>query len=109
VPIQAQPPLPPPDTRVYVTPDAGVYADPAILRPGYPIQGSVRLINPTSTDLAIKQTTDWFDASGLHITTVLSAPERMVVPRLGDAYIKLVAPTPNAVQFQVRVEPDLIN
>jgi hypothetical protein len=60
----------------------------------------------TASDLPVKQTTMWFNSIGQIINTLLSRPERMIVPRFGDAYVELIAPTPDALMFQVRVEAD---
>lgn len=92
------------DPRVFVTQDAGVAAERLIVTQKKPIQGSLRIVNTTSEDLPISQTTTWFDFTGLPIRTLLSSPERMVVPRYGDAYIKLISPSPSAVDFNVRIE-----
>jgi hypothetical protein len=70
------------------------------------VRGNIRLINTTSTDLPIKQTTTWFNSVGQNINTLLSKPEKMVVPRFGDAYVDLIAPTPDAVMFKVFVDAD---
>lgn len=99
---------PPPlgDPRVYLTPDAGVFADPLIVVPGPPLRASVRLVNPGSSDRPVIQSTDWANADGMPVHSLLSAPQRLTVPRYGDATIELIAPNPAALQFRVRVEPD---
>jgi uncharacterized protein YcfL len=99
--------LPPPaDPYVRVTPDAGVVAEPALVAALTPMQASIRLVNTSSVDRPVLQTTDWNDAAGLPVRSLLSAPQRLTVPRFGDATILLIAPSPAAVQFRVRVEPD---
>lgn len=100
---------PPPllgDPRVVLTPDANVLADAPIVVEGALLSVSVRLVNPSNRDRPVIETTDWKDAAGQPIRTLLSAPQRLTVPRYGDAEILAVAPTPNAVQFRIRVEPD---
>lgn len=100
-------PAPPRDLRVMLTPDAGVYADAPHVVPGTLLEASLRLVNPSPQDRPVVQTTDWIDAAGLIIQTLLSTPQRLTVPRYGDAVIRVIAPTPAAVQFRIRVEPDL--
>ena len=102
----APPPPQPADPYVYLTPDAGVYAEPTIMAAEAPLRASIRLLNPTGVDRPVLQTTEWNDAAGLPVPTLLSAPQRLTVPRFGDATIRLIAPNPAAVQFRVRVEPD---
>ena len=94
------------DPRVEITPNTGVSLDRIQVNAIGPVRGNIRLINSTSTDLPIKQTTTWFNSIGQMINTLLSRPEKMIVPRFGDAYVELIAPTPDAVMFQVRVEAD---
>ena len=94
------------DPRVEITPNTGVILDRIQVNAIGPVRGNIRLINSTSTDLPIKQTTTWFNSIGQMINTLLSRPEKMIVPRFGDAYVELIAPTPDAVMFQVRVEAD---
>lgn len=91
---------------MFLAPDAGVFADPAVVLAGPLLRASVRLVNPSSTDRAVLQTTDWVNASGLPVRTLLSAPQRLTVPRFGDATISVIAPNAAASQFRVRVEPD---
>lgn len=90
-----------------VTPDAGVYAEGPVVVPGPSLRAAVRLVNPGPADRPVLHTTDWIGASGLPVRTSMSRPQRLVVPRFGDATIAVTAPTPAAVQFRVRVEPDL--
>ncbi len=97
---------PPADPYVQVTPDAGVVAEPALVAPETPLRASIRLVNRSAVDRPVLQTTDWNDAGGLPVRSLLSAPQRLTVPRFGDATILLIAPNPAAVQFRVRVEPD---
>lgn len=99
-------PPPPGDPRVYLTPDAGIYADPPIVAAGPPLRASVRLVNPGSSDRPVLQSTDWANADGMPVRSLLSLPQRLTVPRYGDATIELIAPNPAALQFRVRVEPD---
>jgi hypothetical protein len=94
------------DPRVEITPNTGVILDRIQVNAIGPVRGNIRLINSTSTDVPIKQTTTWFNSIGQVINTLLSRPEKMIVPRFGDAYVELIAPTPDAVMFQVRVEAD---
>lgn len=94
------------DPRVEIAPDTGVVLDLIQVDAFGPIRGNIRLINTTGSDLPIKQTTTWFSSIGQIINTLLSKPEKMVVPRFGDAYVDLIAPTPDAVMFKVRVEAD---
>jgi uncharacterized protein YcfL len=98
---------PPGDPYVYLTPDAGVSAEPTVFAAEAPLRrASIRLVNPTGVDRPVIQTTEWNDAAGLPVPTLLSAPQRLTVPRFGDATIHLIAPNPTAVQFRVRVESD---
>jgi hypothetical protein len=94
------------DPRVEITPNTGVILDRIQVNAIGPVRGNIRLINTTGTDLPIKQTTTWFNSIGQNINTLLSRPEKMIVPRFGDAYVELIAPTPDAMMFQVRVEAD---
>ena len=94
------------DPRVEITPNTGVILDRIQVNAVGPVRGNIRLINTTGTDLPIKQTTTWLNSIGQIINTLLSRPEKMIVPRFGDAYVELIAPTPDAVMFQVRVEAD---
>ena len=94
------------DPRVQIAPNTNVILDRIQVNAIGPVRGNIRLINMTATDLPIKQTTMWFNSIGQNINTLLSRPEKMVVPRFGDAYVELIAPTPDAVMFQVRVEAD---
>ena len=94
------------DPRVEITPNTGVILDRIQVNAIGPVRGNIRLINSTSTDLPIKQTTTWFNSIGQMINTLLSRPEKMIVPRFGDAYVELIAPTPDALMFRVRVEAD---
>lgn len=102
-------PLPPTDPRVFLTPDAGVLADPPLVVPGTLMRATVRLVNPSPSDRPIIETTDWVNAAGLPIRTLLSAPQRLTVPRFGDSTVEVIAPNASAVQFRVRVEPDYSN
>ncbi|MBC7800004.1 MAG: hypothetical protein H7Z10_05235 [Gemmatimonadaceae bacterium] len=101
------PPAPPGDPRVFLTPDAGVFADPPIVAFGPELRGSVRLVNPGPNDRPVIQTTEWANASGMPVRSLLSTPQRLTVPRFGDATIQVIAPSRAAVQFRIRVEPDL--
>jgi len=94
------------DPRVEITPNTGVILDRIQVNAIGPVRGNIRLINTTDTDLPIKQTTTWFNAIGQNINTLLSRPEKMIVPRFGDAYVELISTTPDALMFQVRVEAD---
>ena len=94
------------DPRVEITPHTGVILDRIQVNAIGPVRGNIRLINTTGTDLPIKQTTTWFNSIGQNINTLLSRPEKMIVPRFGDAYVELIAPTPDALMFKVRVEAD---
>ena len=94
------------DPRVQIAPNTNVILDRIQVNAIGPVRGNVRLINTMDADLPIKQTTTWFNSIGQNINTLLSRPEKMIVPRFGDAYVELIAPTPDAVMFQVRVEAD---
>lgn len=94
------------DPRVEIAPNTGVILDRIQVNVIGTVRGNIRLINTTGTDLPIKQTTTWFNSVGQNINTLLSKPEKMVVPRFGDAYVDLIAPTPDAVMFQVFVDAD---
>jgi uncharacterized protein YcfL len=89
-----------------LTPDAAVLADPPVVTEEPPLRAAIRLVNPTTADRPVLQTTDWFNAEGMSVRTLLSSPQRLTVPRHGDATIRLIAPNPTAVQFRTRVEPD---
>jgi uncharacterized protein YcfL len=97
---------PPADPNVTLTPDAGLIAEPTIVVAEAPMRASIRLVNTSGVDRPVLQTTDWNDAAGLPVRSLLSAPQRLTVPRFGDATILLIAPNPAAVQFRLRVEPD---
>ena len=104
------PPAPPVrDPRVQLTPDLGLLADPVVMAPGPGVRGQVRLVNPSSTDRSVIQTTEWASATGMPVRSILSSPRRLTVPRFGDAVIEVIAPNPQAIRFQVRVEPDYAN
>lgn len=99
-------PMAPSDPRVFLTPDAAVSADPPIVTNGPLLRASIRLVNPTAVDRPVVQTTDWLNAAGMPLRSLASAPQRLTVPRFGDATIQLIAPNPAAIQFRTRVEPD---
>lgn len=107
----APPPLPSPpsDPRVVLTPDLGLLADPVVIAPGLVVRAQVRLVNPTKIDRPVVAITDWATASGMPVRTLLSAPRRFIVPRFGNAMVEVLAPSPQAVQFRIRVEPDYSN
>ena len=92
---------------MFLTPDAGVLAEPPTVVAGPLLRASVRLVNPTGADRPVIGTTDWATASGMPVRSLLSAPQRLTVPRFGDATIQAIAPTQAAVLFHIRVEPDL--
>lgn len=103
--------LPPPrasaDPRVSVVEGSSVFAGvPVLTREGGLLRLSVRLENPLPTDARIVQTTDWFEASGQPIRSLLSSPQQLTVPAHGDAIIERVAPRSDAADFRMRVEPD---
>ncbi len=103
----AAPPTPPAgDPRITLTPNAGVFADPPVVTLGPPLRASIRLINPSSVDLRVVQTTDWFKDDGSPVRSILSTPQHFTVPRFGDAMIPLVSPAPAATNFHIRVESD---
>lgn len=94
------------DPRVSVTPDARVFAEDLIVVEGSPLRVSVRLVNTSGIDRPVIETTDWRNAAGQPIRSLMSAPQRLTVPRHGDAAISKIAPNADAVQFRIRVEPD---
>jgi hypothetical protein len=96
----------PSDPRIFLTPDVAVLADPPVVSLGPPLRASIRLVNPSSADRPVLQTTDWVNAAGMPLRTLLSTPQRLTVPGYGDTTIRLIAPSPLAVQFHTRVEPD---
>jgi uncharacterized protein YcfL len=96
----------PTDPRVFLTPDAGVLAEPPVVVAAPMLRVSVRLVNPTGADRPVLQTVDWTNAEGLPVRSLMSRPQRLTVPRYGDATISFIAPTPAATQFRIRVEPD---
>jgi hypothetical protein len=100
------PVAPPSDPRVFLSPEAAVPADPPVVLPGPPLRASIRPVNPSNADRPVLQTTDWVNAAGILLRTLLSTPQRLTVPGYGDATILLIAPSPLAVQFHTRVEPD---
>ena len=102
-------PPPPTDPRVVIVPSAGVVADPPIVAvEGDLLRVSVRLVDPAGADARVMAQTDWFDAMGRPLPSVMSAPQRMVVPALGDAWVRGVAPNGAATGFRLRVEPDVV-
>jgi uncharacterized protein DUF1425 len=102
----AAPPPPPGDPRVQLTPDAGVSADSPRIVSGPLLRASIRLVNSSPADRPVLQTTDWTDVNKLPVRTLMSAPQRLTVPRFGDATIQVIAPNPKAVNFHTRIEPD---
>lgn len=94
------------DPRIEITPDARVFADPPIVIGGSLLRVSVRIANPSSTDRPVMETTDWQNLAGQPIRSLMSAPQRLTIPRYGDASISKIAPNPDAVQFHIRIEPD---
>ena len=109
----AAPPPPPGDPRVQLTPDAGVSADSPVMGVGPLLGGaeqlvrvSIRLVNPGPVDRPVLQTTDWTDIDEMPVRTLMSAPQRLTVPRFGDATIQVIAPNPKAVNFHTRIEAD---
>lgn len=83
-----------------------MFADAPIVGPGPSLRAAVRLVNPSGVDRPVIETTDWVTAAGMPVRSLLSAPQRLTVPRYGDATIQVIAPNPAAVQFRIRVEPD---
>ena len=79
----ATPAPPPGDPHVYLTPDAGVSADPPIIVAGPLLRASIRLVNTSPADRPVVQTTDWTTDIGMPVRTLLSAPIRLTVPRYG--------------------------
>jgi hypothetical protein len=53
--------------------------------------------------------TEWTDAAARPISSSMSVPRRMTVPRFGDALVDSLAPRADAVNFRVTVAPDLAN
>jgi hypothetical protein len=79
---------------------------PPIIVAGPLLRVSIRLVNPSPADRPVLQTTDWTDVNKLPVRTLMSAPQRLTVPRFGDATIQVIAPNPRAVNFNTRIEPD---
>ncbi len=106
-PAASLPPRASADPRVTVTDGSGVFAGPPLVtREGGLLRLSVRLENPWPMDARIVQTTDWFEASGHPIRSLLSAPQVLTVAAHGDAVVERIAPRPEAVDFRMHVEPD---
>jgi hypothetical protein len=104
----AAPAVPSSDPRVVVLADSGV----AVPQPPHVSVNetgithvSLELANPTGHDLVVEATTDWFDNDLHAIGSLLSAPKRLAVPRLGTAELELVSPAPRAVTFRVHIAP----
>jgi uncharacterized protein YcfL len=92
---------------VTVTDGSGVVAGPPLVtREGGLLRLSVRLENPWPTDARIILTTNWSEASGQPIRSLLSAPRTLTVAAHADAIVERIAPRPEAVDFRMHVEPD---
>jgi hypothetical protein len=100
---------PPPaiDPRVAITPDLPIVAEaPNVTTSAGLMRVTLRLVNSTPQDLPVLAITDWTDREGQPISTIMSAPIRLTVPRFGDAVVDRIAPRDSAVIFHIRVEPD---
>ena len=84
-----------------------MFAEAPTVVPGPLLRAAVRLVNPSGMDRPVVQTTDWVNAAGMPVRSLLSTPQRLTVPRYGDATIQVIAPNPAALQFRIRVEPDV--
>lgn len=104
------PPPPPPqavDPRVSVAPGMPLaVGNPQVSTQNGLMRTTLALRNVTDRDLPILVTTDWLDAQGRPMPTVMSLPQRMTVPRYGDAVVDSLAPHPSAAGFHIRLEPD---
>jgi hypothetical protein len=90
-----------------MTPDLPLVADaPSVTTSAGLIRVTLRLMNGTPQDLPILTITDWFDEQGRPISSLMSAPMRLTVPRDGDAMIDRLAPRPSAISFRIHIEPD---
>lgn len=95
------------DPRVVIAPDAKLVAGPPIVTRGDSgLEVSLELENPTPSDMAVLVTTDWFDAAGRPVETVMSLPRRVTVPRFADSFVRGIAPTTSVSGFRIHVEPD---
>jgi hypothetical protein len=95
------------DPRVFITPDLPLAAAAPIVSRGVSgLEVSLRLLNPTPVDFAVLATTDWIDAAGRPVDTVISRPRRITVPRFGDATVQSTAPKESVSDFRIRIEPD---
>jgi hypothetical protein len=100
---------PPPaaDPRVVVTPDLPIAAQaPNVTTSAGLMHVTLRLMNSMPQDQPVLATTDWVDQEGQPISSIMSAPVRLTVPRFGDAAVDRIAPRPSAADFRIRVEPD---
>lgn len=98
---------PPTDLRIVMAPDLPLVADaPSVTTSAGLIRVTLRLMNGTPQDLPILTITDWFDEQGRPISSLMSAPMRLTVPRYGDAMIDRLAPHPRATSFRIHIEPD---
>ena len=100
-------PPPPADPRLVITPDLPLVADaPSVTTSAGMMRVTLRLVNGTPQDLPVLTTTDWLDEQGRPISSLMSAPMRMTVPRYGDAVMDRLAPRIPVSGFHIRIEPD---
>jgi uncharacterized protein YcfL len=105
----AVPPPPPGDPHVVIVPGAGVVADrPIVMVENDLLRVAVRLSDANAGDARVIAQIDWLDAAGRRVDTVMSAPRRMVVPGMGDAWVRGVAPNADVGDFRLHVAPDLV-
>ena len=101
------PPPPAIDPRIVMAPDLPLLADaPNITTSAGLTRVTLRLMNGTPQDLPILTITDWLDEKARPISSLMSAPMRLTVPRYGDAMIDRLAPHPRATSFRIHIEPD---
>lgn len=103
-PVQSQQRL---DPRVSVAPDVMLsVSKPNVSKQNGLMRVTLALHNTTGYDVPVLVETDWFDAQNRPIPTVMSLPERLTVPRYGDAVVDSLAPRPAAFGFHIRLESD---
>ena len=97
----------PTDPRLVIAPDLPLVAEaPSVTTSAGMMRVTLRLVNGAPQDLPVLTITDWLDEQGRPISSLMSAPMRMTVPRYGDAVMDRLAPRGTVTGFHIRIEPD---
>jgi uncharacterized protein YcfL len=107
-PQEPPPPAAPLDLRVRMAPDVLLASgSPVVVPQADGLQRvSLVLANPFAQDRPVMQRIEWFDVEGQPVSSNLSSPRRMTVPRFGEAVVTGIAPQPRAVSFRIVIERD---